>query len=69
MEELEMVPVNTHIGHGPTCFGTQNASQIDAVFMPKTLLRDITSAGPLRQPGRDLQIVATRQARDHVRVH
>eukprot|EP00959_Pyramimonas_sp_CCMP1952_P116429 2433656-Pyramimonas_sp.AAC.1 len=37
--------------------------------MPKTLLGDNNSAGPLRRLGRDLQVVSTVQARDHVPVH
>eukprot|EP00959_Pyramimonas_sp_CCMP1952_P308785 6462183-Pyramimonas_sp.AAC.1 len=54
MEELGMVAVNIYIGSAPTFFGTKTATQIDVVFMPKTLLGDVTSAGSLRRLGRDL---------------
>eukprot|EP00959_Pyramimonas_sp_CCMP1952_P305247 6387832-Pyramimonas_sp.AAC.1 len=65
MEEFGLVAVSTYIGHGPTFFRCKSSSQIDFVFLPKTLLGDVFSAGPLRMLVGELQVISTRQARDH----
>eukprot|EP00959_Pyramimonas_sp_CCMP1952_P345649 7238674-Pyramimonas_sp.AAC.1 len=70
IQDLDLVPVNLHIGKGPTYYGTAGSkSKLDYVFIPRRALQQVTSADPLRSMARELQRIGYQEHRDHPPVH
>eukprot|EP00959_Pyramimonas_sp_CCMP1952_P126024 2635251-Pyramimonas_sp.AAC.1 len=48
LEQLDLVPINTFRGGGPTFYSsTGTSSQLDFILVPRCLISAVTSAGPL----------------------